>query len=846
MKSVTSLLPGLDSYRGRYAYLAVLVGVALLVFAFLGWNLVKTSTQSQISNITSRTLASGVLADAQTQLNFIENHIQRILIDPKKEDLADTKQGLRQLGEILNDLADSLQRLPTGDPEVAEALLDDWHNLHRKTYQLIEVRRDVQAWFPAMKLMLEKMYPYNQSVLGHLQLLLHEAESNSDGRADLIMQVSSMQRLWLGLTAEFRLMIANRFGLFMAESTPIPENRYDTILDYANRFIERLRSLQAHYELVDPSLTMVDTLRRIEVDYLSWMKNFNQVKSAMNTPTWRKDLNFMRDQVNPLLKTMRQRLSVVDLGLDAQSAEDITRLTQTARRLSTSILIMAFMGLLMLVLAYQFIKRNLLQPIAETAQALKLEASGSLEASTQPSSNLRETKDLVEAFSEMRRQVHSRQSHLDHMVHHDALTELPNRVLFRDRLAHALEIALRGDFLVGLMFLDLDRFKQVNDSLGHLVGDELLKVIAERLTALMRSSDTVARLSGDEFAILIEGINSREDMEPLADKILKAIKAPITIAKNELRVSASIGIAIAPHDDVSVEHLLRDADTAMYEAKREGRSAYRFFSGDMTTRASESLMLENDIRNAVDSGQFIYHFQPIVETQTGRLFCFEALLRWEHPDRGLLDPDVFLTVLDETGLINSLFEPMLAHAIAFQREQSQLRDETVAISINLSARLLNDPTFCRGLLESLVNGEIPVGSLILEITEDTLTQELAEADVFLQQAKALGARVALDDFGTGQASLSHLRQFPFDLLKIDRDFIKNVNADNYDASLVTAMIQLAHAFRIDVIAEGVESESQLGFLQEHDCDFIQGYLVGFPQHAEKPVESIGHIPLFQT
>ncbi|MEW8212734.1 MAG: GGDEF domain-containing phosphodiesterase, partial [Candidatus Thiodiazotropha taylori] len=320
----------------------------------------------------------------------------------------------------------------------------------------------------------------------------------------------------------------------------------------------------------------------------------------------------------------------------------------------------------------------------------------------------------------------------------------------------------------------------------------------------------------------------------------------INIADNELRVSASIGIAVAPHDDISVEHLLRDADTAMYEAKRQGRSAYRFFSGEMTKRASDSLMLENEIRQAVESEQFIYHFQPIVETRTGRLFCFEALLRWDHPERGLLDPEVFLDVLDETGLINTLFEPMLAHAIAFQQQQSKERKETVAVSINLSARLLNDPAFCRGLLESLVSGEVPLGSLILEITEDTLTQELAEADVFLQQAKALGARIALDDFGTGQASLSHLRQFPFDILKIDRDFVKNVNVDNYDASLVIAMIQLAHAFQIDVVAEGVESQAQLAFLQQQGCDYIQGYLIGIPQHAEEPLMSINEIPLFQT
>ncbi|MCG8036440.1 MAG: EAL domain-containing protein [Candidatus Thiodiazotropha taylori] len=840
------ILPGLDSYRGRYTYLAVLVGAALIAFAYVGWGLVKSSTQAQISNITSRTLASAVLADAQTQLSLIENHLQRILIDPVKEEPEDISNGLIQLEQVLTDLTESLQRLPAGNSDVALALQADQQHLTRQINQLIKVRRDVQAWFPAMQLMLDEMYPYNQRVLGNLQLLQHEIQSDDEEQMDLITQLSSMQRLWLGMTGEFRLVIANRFGIFLAKSNPAPEERYETIINYSARFIERLKILQDHFHQQNSDFVVVEPLRGIEVDYLAWMADFNQVREVMQKPTWRQDLNFMQKQVTPVFNEMRQKLSVVDLSLDTQSAEDITQLTQTAKQLSLSILVMAVMGLMMLVLAYLFIKRNLLQPIADTAHALKMEASGSLDAAKHPSSNLRETRDLVDAFSEMRRQVHNRQNHLDHMAHHDALTQLPNRILFRDRLTHALEIALRGELMVGLMFLDLDRFKQVNDSLGHLVGDELLKVIAERLTSLMRSSDTVARLSGDEFAILIEGINSREDLEPLAVKILNAIKQPINIADNELRVSASIGIAVAPHDDISVEHLLRDADTAMYEAKRQGRSAYRFFSGEMTKRASDSLMLENEIRQAVESEQFIYHFQPIVETRTGRLFCFEALLRWDHPERGLLDPEVFLDVLDETGLINTLFEPMLAHAIAFQQQQSKERKETVAVSINLSARLLNDPAFCRGLLESLVSGEVPLGSLILEITEDTLTQELAEADVFLQQAKALGARIALDDFGTGQASLSHLRQFPFDILKIDRDFVKNVNVDNYDASLVIAMIQLAHAFQIDVVAEGVESQAQLAFLQQQGCDYIQGYLIGIPQHAEEPLVSISEIPLFQT
>ncbi|MCU7930961.1 MAG: EAL domain-containing protein [Candidatus Thiodiazotropha sp. (ex Codakia rugifera)] len=848
MWSVNSLIPDLDSYRGRYALFAFLVAIVLVTFAYLGWSLVKTTSQRQIENITSRTLAAGVLVDAQTQLNRLENHLQRILIEPRVKDLDVTENTLEQLEQVLLDLAGALRRLSSGDVELASGLLEDKQLLETEVQKLIDVRRDVESWFPAMKLMLEEMYPHNKGMLSELQLLLQEVEVgvSLDEQVDVISQITTLQRLWLGMTGEMRLMVANRFGLFSTGLNAESVDHNETVFDYAERFIDRLHNLERHFDHENLGFVSSESITKMEIHFKSWMKSLEQVMVFMDKPTWRVDLHVMRETIAPLLERMRFRFSSIDLNLDTQSADGITQLTQTAKQLSLSILSMAMLGLLMLFLAYQFIKRNLLQPIAQTALALKQEARGGLDGISQPIGNLRETQDLVDAFSEMRKQVHNRQRHLDHVAHHDALTQLPNRILFHDRLEHALAIALRGDGLVGLMFLDLDRFKQVNDSLGHMVGDELLKLVAERLTSLMRSSDTVARLSGDEFAVLIEGISSREDLSPLAEKILRAVEQPAVVAGHELRVSASIGIAVAPYDDVSVDFLIRDADTAMYEAKRQGRAAYRFFSGEMTKRASEGLKRENEIRHAVESGEFTFHFQPILDSNTGALFCFEALLRWQHPERGLLSPNHFLAVLDETGLISTLFDPLLEQAILFQKEQSSLRNEKVVISINLSARLLNDPVFCRNLLQNLVSGKVSPGSLILEITEDILTQELAEADQFLQQSKALGARIALDDFGTGQASLSHLRQFPFDLLKIDMDFIRNVDVDANDASLVQAMVQLAHAFNIKVVAEGVENEAQLAFLQHQGCDYIQGFLVGFPQHDRQPIETVQHILLFQT
>jgi diguanylate cyclase (GGDEF)-like protein len=590
-------------------------------------------------------------------------------------------------------------------------------------------------------------------------------------------------------------------------------------------------------------LGAADSLEQIELHYQMWMKAYDQLASNLDNPNWRKDLVFMAQQVKPILERMRQRLSYLNLDLDTQSARDITQLTDIARRLSKSILAISLVGIFLIMAAYLFLHRYLLKPIAETALALKQEAQGMVDIKPPPA-RLQETKDLVDAFTEMRQQVHTRQRSLDHMVHHDALTELPNRVLFHDRLRHALEIASRENQLVGLMFIDLDRFKWVNDTLGHLVGDELLKIVAGRLRRLVRASDTVARLGGDEFAILLEGLEERGAIQKLADKVLNELDKPIQIAEHRCMVSASIGIALAPLDDVLAEHLISDADSAMYEAKRQGGSMYRLFSGDMVQRTTQYQNLESEIRRSIELKHFVYHYQAIVSAVDNRLMGCEALLRWRHPDKGLLGPDVFLDTLDASGLISQLIDDLLEQVIAHQAEFRRRTGQTISVAINLSVRLLNDPSFCRRLLKRLLDGRFADGGLVLEITEDILSKELSEAEVFLQQVKTLGGRVALDDFGTGQASLSHLRLFPFDLLKIDRDFIHSADADPNYASLIEAIVDLSHAFSMPVVAEGVETPEQQACAKRLGCDYVQGHLRGRPMESSAFINTILERPEF--
>ena len=837
------MIPGLDSYRGRYGYISLFAGLALMSVAYLGWDQFSRTAESQISSITQRSSVDGLLVEVQAQLNLLENQLQRIVIEPRPDDVSAATQTYQVLDRRLDELTLYQNFIPTTD---ADLLQQHSRRLDEEIRQLLAVRQEVNRWFPAMRLLQDEMYPSNLAVLGELQILQQEAESElSPGQQLAVFEgITNLRRSWHGMVEQMHHFIAFRLGILTGGvETDTPE--YLThIRSYSSQLNRHLSSLRQLHTDTPFGLDVAHRLTEIETQNRRWLAASEQVYQLMQRSLWRQDLQLMRERLSPLLSSMRERLSRIDQQLDATAASDIKQLTKTAEGLSRTILSIALMGMLMILAAYLYINRNLLKPIAQTAHALKEEARGATDVRPPPA-HLRETSDLVEAFNEMRRQVHQRQRYLDHIAHHDALTQLPNRSLFRDRLEHALAIALRGETQVGLMFLDLDQFKQVNDSLGHLVGDELLRTVADRLVSLVRNSDTVARLGGDEFAILVEGISQRDDMSLLAEKILKIVEQPMLLDGQELRISVSIGIATAPYDDVSAEYLIRDADAAMYEAKRQGRAAYCFFDGEMTQKVTEALQLENQVRLAAEQQEYTFHFQPVINSVSGELFCFEALMRWEHPSRGFLYPDEFLSVLDQTGLITDVMSSLMSQAVEFQREQHRLYQRKVAIALNLSVRLLNDTGFRKRLLEHLIARDFLPDSLILEITEDIIMHDLVEADVFLQQAKTLGARVALDDFGTGQSSLSHLRQFPFDFIKIDREFIRNADTDANDASLVKAMVQLAHAFGIQVIAEGVESESQLQFMQSLGCDYLQGYLIGVPSHADHRVELNQLMPLFE-
>jgi diguanylate cyclase (GGDEF)-like protein len=416
----------------------------------------------------------------------------------------------------------------------------------------------------------------------------------------------------------------------------------------------------------------------------------------------------------------------------------------------------------------------------------------------------------------------------------DSLTSMPNRALFMDRLSHALTRTERRGEQLAVLFLDLDRFKVVNDSLGHSVGDQLLVGVSQRLAACLRPEDTIARLGGDEFAILLEDVKDDRAPTSVADRLTTELQQPFKVEGREVIITVSIGIAMSTAKRMTPEDILRDADLAMYHAKGKGKARYEVFDKSMNAPAQERMDLELDLRNAVTRGEFTLHYQPVVDLPTGRITEVEALVRWKHPQRGLLFPADFVGLSEETGLIVPLGRWVL-HEACRQTRQWQLASSSVplAISVNISARQLQQPGLVEEIGAVLRDTRLDPSTLRLEITETVVMHDAPATLAKLEALKALGVQLAIDDFGTGYSSLGYLKRFPVDTLKIDRSFVKGIGGNVEDSAIVRAVITVAKSLNLSVTAEGIETAEQLEHLRALGCDHGQGYFFAKPLTSDR-------------
>ncbi|MBT3031360.1 MAG: EAL domain-containing protein [Candidatus Thiodiazotropha sp. (ex Lucina pensylvanica)] len=443
-----------------------------------------------------------------------------------------------------------------------------------------------------------------------------------------------------------------------------------------------------------------------------------------------------------------------------------------------------------------------------------------------------ETTHYVGVFTDIS-QIKEAQDQINFLAHHDALTRLPNRALFRERFDHALMHARRENASIALLFLDLDRFKTVNDTLGHPVGDQVLLEVSKRMNQIIRASDTLARLGGDEFVLLLEEQTDAQHAAVVARKLIDLFSRPMIIGEHELVVTASIGITLYPNDGDDPDKLIRHADRAMYEAKQQGRNTYRFFTQALTEGALERLMMENDLRRAVARNELILHYQPIVNLETRQLQGIEALVRWQHPEQGLIAPGLFIELAEEIGIIGEIGQWVLRAACSQLARWDRDGFKVPRISVNLSVQQIDREGLITMVSEELNNSGLSPERLELEVTESMLIRNPELSRTVLSELRTLGVKFAIDDFGTGYSSLAYLKLLPLDHLKIDQSFVRDIGKDANDEAIVRAIIGMSKSLGLESVAEGVEEAHQARFLQQAGSDLAQGYLYSRPLPADE-------------
>lgn len=826
-------LPGTRSYRGRYLYFIVIAIIAILLFAFTSWKEITLASQQARHNIEKRTKSEQNLNQIINQFQSIKVYIYQYSLEPEFVNQSDIYQSLVGLIEQT-----ALIDINVYDDVDAESLNNFIFqiplNLQEQTAELIKLRMDSTKWIPMTQIMLENMQPLNADIIALLNSVMGDLDADSDPDSiELQIELLKLKNVWTNTISEFRLFAANRFGIFSKASQGL-DRHIANIRTYLQQMQEQMNSIQAlnlkqNFTLIQDVL-LPEMYEKIRL----WDRYSGQAMSALQKSDWRRDIVALRS-IEVLLNEFEQTSLILRNELATQSIRDIEHFNQVNQSLSFFIVMLSLLGLFLGIIGFLFLDRNLLQPIARTTRALLLQSKG-LSQELEIEAKTSETQDLVEAFNQMSEQIKQRENRLDHIAHHDALTQLPNRLLFNERLEHAIKLTERSKHLVALMLLDLDRFKTINDSLGHLFGDKLLQQAANRLKRRIRAGDSIARLGGDEFAIILENIKDISEIESFARKINALFEKPFVIEDQSIYTSTSIGIAIAPVDSTNPMTLTRYADIAMYESKKTGRNQYTLFDDELINADESIVRFENQLREAITGFQFELHFQPLIDIHDDTFIASEALLRWRHPQRGMLYPKDFISILDNSSLLFDLTAWVINECQRFQSHIIEQYRITPIISINFPSIIFEQKHFRERIESTLLKNITQPSNFILEVTEDTLITDMKNTSAILEKLHKRGFRIALDDFGTGQSSLSHLRVFPIDIIKIDKEFVRDVHTDENDANLVSAIISMGQDLGMQVIAEGVENQQQLDFLLHRQCHLIQGHLLSKPLPADEYIQ----------
>ncbi|TNF33037.1 MAG: bifunctional diguanylate cyclase/phosphodiesterase [Gammaproteobacteria bacterium] len=682
---------------------------------------------------------------------------------------------------------------------------------------------DTTKQYPAMSLSAYEMNIPQGQLSANLGILINEIENGDfePESAQLYPLVLKTNTLWAKAISQNRIYLANRLASFTTEILYIQAESLQAI---AGQIEANLKILENLYLNETGSFEGSQIIQSSFKALNSWVDYFNQVRNISESPYWRRDSFILESSIIPLIDQITTALQAIDNQLRIQDIEAANLLKQSSNKVFITLALIIFLFLIFIITILVSLELMIFKPISNVVLALRSKAFG-MEGPQFHKNHSLETHLLIEAFQEMDQQVNNREKALEHQALHDALTTLPNRVMLNEHLEYHLSAARRNQKNLTLFVLDLDRFKDVNDSLGHQTGDLLLIEVARRLNSCVREIDTVARLGGDEFAVILPNTKKHQS-EVIAEKIGKSLTGAFTIDSQTIHVGVSIGIASYPDDGLDGQTLLQHADIAMYSAK-QNRVEFSHYDAREDQFSLNRIALINDLHTALQNKQLQLHFQPQIDLINGNVVGAEALLRWEHQEFGYIRAEKIIELAEHSGIINDLTTWIIEHAV-LQCKQWHNLGHSLSVSVNLSIQNLLYQSLCNEVEHFLNKCALESRFLILEITENSMMANPGRSIEVLKYLHNMGVRLSIDDFGTGFSSLSYLKQLPVQEVKIDKSFVMDMEHDINDATIVQSIIDLGHNLGMKVVAEGVENENNYRALKKLNCDLAQGYLIEKP------------------
>lgn len=817
------------SLRRRLKVFASLL--VLLIFVSAGYGYQRLSiTQSTIKvNLVERNNVLEATHILRAGLLDTYQAINSFLLEPSQVEFSESINETLGLSISLSkNLADGALPLHEGNKEDFYKLYVTLRIIADDIDELIEIRLDPNRQYPSLAIGSDIMQPNRNNVNNAFGVAINalNGEEKLIENPEVLEVFINGRHLWTQVLSNFRLYLANRMGSFNEKALSAQEKGIETLYGEYRNNIKRLQVL------VDDGVIGFETSEAYDVlleSSAGWFSGFQKVKHIHGTDAWRIDAKQMKEKITPNIERASNILRIVSTGLADEAGDDVTELGKVASQQTLILWLVAGIAMTFVIFIFVSVEKAILTPISIIASALKQEALGKT-AQELPTMYSSETKDLVDAFSEMSRQIHLRQSELEYRALHDSLTSLPNRTLLFDHIEHDIFIARRENTQLSLLMIDLDLFKEVNDTFGHAIGDQLLIEVGKRFKEVLRDIDTVARMGGDEFSILLPGVG-QDEVISIAKKMLKVSQLPYEINELKLVVSASIGAAIFPMHGEDAKNLLQHADVAMYVAK-QNKLGYSIYDPAQDQYSIKRYSMIADLQEAIENDTLELYYQPKLELRSKNLLGVEALLRWTHPEHGFVPPEEIVELAEQTGFISKLTYWVAEKAI-IQLMLWREKNINFDVSINISAHDLKEESFVSGIKAILEKHQFPHESLTLEVTENAMMSNPMLAINTLTEFSNMGLSISVDDYGTGFSSLSYLSKLPVNELKIDKSFVMNMDTDSSNETIVRSTIELAHNLGLKVVAEGIETELVWNMLRSYGCDEAQGYFMSKPIPAQE-------------